>query len=86
MVGQEKLVPTKLLNRLMIIDATTKLKTLTEIAPVFMETFGTVFAELYKEVQVEEFDSFKNDEAHSKYKEIYLGIKNRYKNTHKKLA
>ena len=80
-----KIVPTKLLNRLMIIDATTKLKTLTEVAPVFMETFGRAFAELYKEVEVEEFDSFKNDEAHSKYNEIYLGIKNRYKNTHKKL-
>ena len=46
-----KIVPTKLLNRLMIIDATTKLKTLTEVAPVFMETFGTAFAEIYKEVE-----------------------------------
>jgi hypothetical protein len=81
-----KILPTKLLNRLMIIDATTKLKTLTEVAPVFMETFGTVFAELYKQFEVEEFDSFTNDEAHSKYNETYLGIKNRYKNTHKKLG
>lgn len=81
-----KILPTNLLNRLMIIDATSKLKTLTEVAPVFMQTFGTALQKLYKEVKVEEFDSFTNDDAHRKYNEIYLGMKNRYKNTQKKLG
>jgi hypothetical protein len=44
------------------------------------------FAELYKQLEVEEFASFTNDESHSKYNEVYLGIKNRYKNNLKKLA
>ena len=81
-----KILPTNLLNRLMVIDATSKLKTLTEVAPVFMQTFGTALKNLYKEFKVEEFESFTNDDEHRKYNEIYLDIKNRYKNTHKKLA
>lgn len=82
----KKIKPTKLLKRLLIIDATCKLKTIESLSPLFKEAFGSTLDSLYKEHKVEPYKSFTDDKAHRKYNSQYLNTKNRYKNTHNNLA
>lgn len=83
---QKQIKPTEFLNRLMVIDATSKLKTLEEIAPIFHIAFGDKLEQLYAEQKVEPYKSFTEVGEFTSYKAKYLYAKNRYKNTHKKLA
>ena len=82
----KKIKPTKLLQRLLIIDATSKLKTMESLSPLFKEAFGSTLDSLYKEHKVEPYKSFTDDTAHKEYNSQYLDAKNRYKNTHNNLA
>ena len=81
-----KIKPTKLLSRLMIIDATSKFKTMESLSPLFKEAFGSTLERLYKEHKVEPYKSFTDDKAHKEYNSQYLDAKNRYKNTHNNLG
>ena len=49
---QKQIKPTEFLNRLMVIDATSKLKTLEEIAPIFHIAFGDKLEQLYEQQKV----------------------------------
>ena len=77
----KKIKPTKLLKRLLIIDATCKLKTIESLSPLFKEAFGSTLDSLYKDHKVEPYKSFTDDKAHREYNSEYLDAKNRYKNT-----
>ena len=83
---QKQIRPTELLNRLMVIDATSKLKTIEELAPIFHIAFGDKLEELYKEQKVEPYKSFTKAGEYTSYKAKYLSAKNRYKNILKNLA
>jgi len=76
-----KIKPTKLLHRLLVIDATSKLKTMESLSPLFKEAFGSTLDSLYKEHKVDPYKSFTDDKAHREYNSKYLDAKNRYKNT-----
>ncbi len=82
----KKIKPTMLLHRLLVIDATSKLKTMESLSPLFKEAFGSTLASLYKEHKVESYKSFTDDKAHKEYNSQYSDAKNRYKNTLNNLA
>jgi len=82
----KKIKPTKLLQRLLIIDATSKLKTMESLSPLFKKAFGSTLDSLYKDHKVEPYKSFTDDKAQREYNSQYLDAKNRYKNTHNNLA
>ena len=81
----KKLLPTKALKRLMILDATSKLKTAEHISEPFAYYFGDMFAEFYKEFGLEDHPSFP-EHNFDLYKEDFISLMNMQKNTHKKLA
>ena len=76
----KKIKPTKLLHRLLVINATCKFKTIESLSPLFAEAFGSTLDSLYKEHKVEPYKSFTDDKAHKEYNDKYLDAKNRYKN------
>lgn len=82
----KKIKPTKLLKRLMLIDATSKLKTMEALSPLFKIAFGDKLERLYEEHNVEPYKSFTDMNAHKNYNNQFLDAKNRYKNTLKKLG
>ena len=79
----KKILPTKILKRLMIIDATTKLKTIEHMSKSFKEAFGAMFAKFYKELNLEDYPSFPETNDYKFYKDDYIYLKNIYKNTQK---
>jgi hypothetical protein len=81
----KKILPTKFLKRLMIVDATAKLKTAEHISEPFRDAFSDMFADFYKEFGLEDHPSFP-EHNFDNYNDDYKYLKNRYKNTHKKLA
>lgn len=81
-----KIKPTKLLHRLLVIDATSKLKTMESLSSLFKEAFGSTLKSLYKEHKVEPYKAFTDGAAHKEYNSQYLDAKNRYKNTLNNLA
>jgi|TARA_Y100000033_G_scaffold22313_1_gene21054 DNA-binding MarR family transcriptional regulator len=81
-----RIKPTKLCQRLLLIDATSKLKTMEALAPIFKEAFGHILEDLYKKHSVEPYKSFTEIEEYASYKAKYLSAKNRYKNTLKNLG
>ena len=82
----KKIKPTKLLKRLMIVDASSKLKTMEELSPLFKIAFGDKLERFYKEHNVEPYKPFTDMDAHKNYNNQYLDAKNRYKNILKKLG
>jgi|TARA_R100000479_G_scaffold120597_2_gene61881 hypothetical protein len=82
----KKILPTNILKRLMIVDATTKLKTVEHISKPFREAFGDMFADFYKEFGLAEHPSFPEHDNYDFYADDYKHLKDIYKNTNKKLA
>jgi hypothetical protein len=82
----KKLIPTELTNKIMLIFVTCKLKTATDISPVFNKIFGETLNKFYKEHGVTEYESFKKNTQFINYIDTFLSTKNIYKNTHKKLG
>jgi hypothetical protein len=72
----KKLVPTELTNRLMLIFVTCKLKTFTDISPMFNKIFGEALNTFYEEYDLVEYESFKKNIQFINYKDKLLNAKN----------
>ena len=82
----KKILPTKVLKQLMIVDATTKLKTVEYLSKPFKDAFGNMFKGFYKDVGLEDHPSFPEHGNYDFYNKETKHLQNRYKNTLKKLG
>ena len=74
----KKLVPTELLNTIMNFLVACKLKTATDISPMFKLVFGSKLDEFYKEYNLNESISFKDNIKPINYKKFFEGQINKY--------
>ncbi len=83
---RKKLVPTELTNRLMLIFFTCKLKTVTDISPMFNKIFGEALNTFCEEYDLVEYESFKKNTQFINYKDKFLEAKNLYKKYPQKIT
>ena len=81
----KKILPTIVLKKIMLIDTTAKIKTVESLSKPFKETFGEFFARFYKKLNLEDIPNY-HQTNYGFYDKNFLYLKNRYKNTHKKLG
>lgn len=67
----KKLVPTELLNTIMYLLVACKLKTATDISPMFRLMFGSTLDKFYKEYNLDESISFKQNAKFINYKKFF---------------
>ena len=82
----KKLVPTELGSKLILIFITRKLKTATDISPIFNKLFSKTLDKFYEEHDLTEYKSFKKNMKSEFIVSEILSTKNRYKNNLSKLA
>ena len=68
---QKCLIPTNLLNRIMHLLVASKLKTATDISPMFKLMFASTLDEFYKEYDLVEAVSFKGNKKFINYKKYF---------------
>ena len=67
----KKLVPTELLSKIMYLLVACKLKTATDISPMFKLIFGSKLDKFYKEYNLDESISFKENAKFINYEKIF---------------
>ena len=72
------LVPTELLNKIMYLLVACKLKTATDISPMFKLMFSSTLDKFYKEYNLEDSISFKNNTKPIDYKKFFEGQIDKY--------
>ena len=82
----KKILPTKFLKDLMIIDVASKLKTVESISENFKKAFGKMFAGFYKEYHLEDYKAFTQYKSYDFYKTDYKKGQSIFKNTLNKLG
>ena len=82
----KKIIPTKFLKDLMVVDVASKLKTVESISKDFKLAFGEMFAEFYKEYHLEDYKAFTQYKSYDFYKTDYKKREGIYKNTLNKLG
>lgn len=82
----KKILPTKFLKDLMIIDVASKLKTIESLSANFHKSFGKMFAQFYKEHQLEGIKAFTEYSLYDFYKTDYKKGQQMYKKTRNKLG
>lgn len=82
----KKIIPTKFLKDLMIVDVASKLKTVESISEHFKLAFGEMFAEFYKEYNLDDYKAFTEYESYDFYKTFYVKKQIKSKNTLNKLG
>jgi hypothetical protein len=82
----KKILPTKFLKDLMIIDVASKLKTVESLSENFKKSFGKMFAEFYKEYHLEGYKAFTEYQTYDFYKTDYKKGQQIFKNTRNKLG
>ena len=75
---QKHLIPTDLLNRIMNLLVACKLKTATDISPMFKLVFEKALDEFYKDYDLVEAVSFKQDMKSINYKKYFEGQIEKY--------
>ena len=70
-ISVKKLVPTELLNTIMYLLVACKLKTATDISPMFKLMFGSKLDKFYKEYNLEESISFKQNAKFINYEKFF---------------
>ena len=68
---QKHLIPTDLLNKIMYLLVACKLKTATDISPIFKLMFASTLDEFYKEYDLVEAVSFKENKKFINYKKYF---------------
>ena len=81
----KKILPTIVLKKIMLIDTTAKIKTVESISKPFKEAFGDFFASFYKKLNLQDIPNY-HQTNYGFYDKNFLYLKNRYKNTLKKLG
>ena len=82
----KKIIPTKFLKDLMIVDVASKLKTVESISENFKLAFGEMFAKFYKEYNLDDYKAFTEYESYDFYKTCYVKKHIKSKNTLNKLG
>ena len=72
------LVPTELLNKIMYLLVACKLKTATDISPMFKLVFSSTLNKFYKEYNLEDSISFLNNTKPIDYKKFFEGQIDKY--------
>jgi hypothetical protein len=82
----KKILPTKFLKQLMVVDVASKLKTAESISKPFTLLFGDSLMKFYKEYGLEKYEAFSQYDKFNFYKTVCEKCQSKQKNTLKKLA
>jgi hypothetical protein len=82
----KRILPTKFLKQLMIVDVASKLKTAESISKPFSLLFGDSLMEFYKEYNLEKYKAFTQYDKYDFYQDCYEKERGKQKNTLKKLG
>ena len=82
----KKILPTKFLKKLMVVDVASKLKTAESISKPFTLLFGDSLMKFYKEYGLEKYEAFTQYDKYDFYQDCYEKEQSKQKNTLKKLG